>query len=58
MLPFFDVGALSETLVRAMRHPSMFGGMGQAARKRALEGFDQSRGTAGWLALIDEVMGG
>lgn len=58
LLPFFDVAALSETLIRAVREPAMFDGMGQAARKRALEGFDQAHGTAGWLALIDEVRGG
>jgi hypothetical protein len=32
--------------------------MGQAARDRALRDFDQSRGTAAWLEMIDEVSGG
>jgi len=58
LLPFFDVAALSDAMIRAVREPSMFDGMGKAARKRALEGFDQARGTAGWLALIDEVLRG
>jgi len=58
LLPFFDVPLLSATLVRAICEPEAFAGMGQAARKRALEGFDQARGTAAWLALIDEVIGG
>jgi glycosyltransferase involved in cell wall biosynthesis len=57
LLPFFDVPLLSATLIRAIREPEAFAGMGQAARKRALEGFDQARGTAAWLALIDEVLG-
>jgi len=57
-LPFFDVPLLSATLIRAIREPEAFAGMGQAARKRALEGFDQAHGTAAWLALIDEVVGG
>jgi len=55
LLPFFDIPALSAALTRAVREPEAFAGMGQAARKRALEGFDQARGTAAWLALIDEV---
>ena len=32
--------------------------MGAAARKRALEGYDEQRGTAAWLALIDELAAG
>lgn len=58
LLPFFDVAALSAALTRAVREPSMFAGMREAARKRALEGFDQAYGTAAWLSLIDEVLGG
>jgi len=56
LLPFFDVDALSETLIRAVREPELFSGMGVAARQRALRDYDQARGTAGWLGLIDELV--
>jgi glycosyltransferase involved in cell wall biosynthesis len=55
LLPFFDVAALSEALIRAAREPEAFADMRRAARVRALRDFDRERGTAGWLALIDEV---
>lgn len=55
LLPFFDVAALSGALTRAVREPEVFAGMGQAARKRALADYDEQRGTAAWLALIDEL---
>jgi len=58
LLPFFDIPALSEALIEAVKTPEKFRGMGQAARKRALSDFDQARGTAAWLALVDEVLGG
>lgn len=58
LLPFFDVPALSEALIQTVRTPEKFKGFGQAARARALRDFDQARGTAGWLALVDEVLGG
>ena len=57
LLPFFDVAALSDTLIRAVREPEAFVDMGAAARKRALSDYDQARGTAAWLALIDELVG-
>jgi len=56
LLPFFDVDALSETLIRAAHEPELFSSMGAAARQRALRDYDQARGTAGWLALIDELV--
>lgn len=56
LLPFFDVPALSEALVRAVQEPEAFEGMGQRARKRALTDFDQARGTTAWLGLIDELL--
>jgi len=56
LLPFFDVAALSETLIRTVRDPDLFSGMGAAARARALASYDQKRGTASWLALIDEFI--
>jgi len=58
LLPFFDIPALSEALIEAVKTPEKFRGMGQAARKRALSDFDQARGTAAWLALVDELLGG
>jgi glycosyltransferase involved in cell wall biosynthesis len=56
LLPFFDVPALSQALVRVVREPAAFEGMGQRARARALTDFDQTRGTAAWLALIGELL--
>ncbi len=58
LLPFFDIPALSQALIEAVKTPGKFEGLGQAARARALRDFDQTRGTAGWLALVDEVLGG
>jgi glycosyltransferase involved in cell wall biosynthesis len=55
LLPFFDVYALSEAMIRAVREPEAFAGMGAAARARALRDFDHRRGTAAWLAFIDEL---
>jgi len=57
LLPFFDVPALSEALIRAAQHPDAFAPMGQAAQTRASAGYDQQRGTAAWLSLIDELGG-
>jgi glycosyltransferase involved in cell wall biosynthesis len=56
LLPFFDTAALSGKLIEALREPEKFAGMGQAARQRALRDFDQSRGTASWLGMIDELL--
>jgi len=56
LLPFFDVPALSAKLIEAIQDPDKFAGMGQAARQRALRDFDQARGTAGWLGMIDELL--
>jgi glycosyltransferase involved in cell wall biosynthesis len=55
LLPFFDVAALSDAMIRAVREPEIFAGMGAAARERALRDYDRKRGTAGWLSLIDEL---
>jgi len=56
LLPFFDVAALSDAMIRAVQMPEAFAGMGQAARKRALRDYDRQTGTASWLALIDELV--
>ena len=58
LLPFFDVPALSAKLIEALREPEKFVGMRHAARDRASRDFDQGRGTAAWLAMIDEMSGG
>jgi glycosyltransferase involved in cell wall biosynthesis len=56
LLPFFDTAALSAKLIEVLREPEKFAGMGQAARARAIRDFDQSRGTAAWLGMIDELL--
>lgn len=56
---FFDVGALSAAMVRAVREPEAFTGMRKAARATALARFDQeSVGVPGWLRLIDDIANG
>jgi glycosyltransferase involved in cell wall biosynthesis len=55
LLPFFDVPVLSAAMTKAVREREAFAGMGQAARKRALADYDEQRGTAAWLALIDDL---
>ena len=53
---FFDVAALSETLIAMLRAPARFDAMRHAARVRALELFDRtSVGIPGWLRIIDKV---
>jgi glycosyltransferase involved in cell wall biosynthesis len=56
LLPFFDVSALSQTLIKAVRSPEFFAGMGQAARRRALADYDRDNGTARWLQLVDDLL--
>jgi glycosyltransferase involved in cell wall biosynthesis len=58
LLPFFDTGALSDAMARAVREPGAFAGFGPAARVRALRDYDRQRGTGAWLALIDELVRG
>ena len=55
LLPFFDVPALSDAMIRAVREPEAFARLGAAARERALRDYDRQRGTMAWLALVDEV---
>jgi glycosyltransferase involved in cell wall biosynthesis len=57
LLPFFDTGALSAALIETVRQPEAFVALRSAARTRALAGFDRATGTAGWLAMIDELLG-
>lgn len=56
LLPFFDVKALSAAMIRAVREPEAFAGMGHAARLRALKDYDRDQGTATWLRLIDDLV--
>jgi len=51
-VPFFDVPALSSTLLRAVGEQDAFAEMRQVARERALA-FDRRHGVRGWLDLID-----
>ncbi|ARR57053.1 group 1 glycosyl transferase [Rhizorhabdus wittichii DC-6] len=56
---FFDVEALSAAMIRAIREPGAFQAMRAQARRTALARFDRATvGVPGWLALIDEAMGG
>jgi glycosyltransferase involved in cell wall biosynthesis len=56
LLPFFDIAALSDMMIRVVREPEAFSGMGQAARRRALRDYDRQTGTAAWLSAIDELV--
>jgi len=56
LLPFFDVAALSDTLIRTVRKPDEFASMGAAARRRAVKDYDMQRGVSGWLSLIDDLI--
>jgi glycosyltransferase involved in cell wall biosynthesis len=57
LLPFFDVEALSGALIDACRNPGASAPLRAAARKTAVERFDQLKGRAAWLDLIREVAG-
>jgi glycosyltransferase involved in cell wall biosynthesis len=54
---FFDVGALSNALIEACRHPERFSGLRKAARQFVLEHYDQRRiCLPAWLKVIDELL--
>jgi glycosyltransferase involved in cell wall biosynthesis len=55
MIDFFDVAALSEAMIRAVREPRNFEGLRREARQTALRQFDATVGVPAWLRLIDEV---
>lgn len=57
LLPFFDVDALSQALIDACRAPEAAAALRVAARRTAVERFDQLKGRAAWLALIREFGG-
>jgi len=53
---FFDIDALSDLMIRAVREPEAFAPMRKAARQTAISRFDRgSVGVPGWLSLIDEM---
>ncbi|MES2497211.1 MAG: glycosyltransferase [Pseudomonadota bacterium] len=56
LLDFFDVDALSQAMIDAVRQPDRYRDMRRQARLTALELFDrESMGVPGWLAMIDEL---
>ena len=55
LLPFFDVAALSETLIGACRNPDAAQPLRAAARATAVEKFSSVAGQAAWLALLGEL---
>lgn len=56
LLPFFDVRALTETLIRVVQDREDFAPLRTKARARAVESFDAKRGTDDWLKVIDEFL--
>ena len=52
LLPFFDVGALSEAMIAACRDPGASAAMRAAARATAVERFSRAKGRAAWLELL------
>lgn len=54
---FFDVGALSQAMIRAVREPEAFRDIKTAARETAFATFDRETvGVPGWLAEVDAVL--
>lgn len=54
LLPFFDVGALSQALIAACRDPAASASLRRAARETAVARFSQARGVAAWLDVLRE----
>lgn len=52
LLPFFDVGALSEAMIAACRDPQTSAPLRAAARATAVEKFDRKKGLEAWIALL------
>jgi hypothetical protein len=55
LLPFFDVDALSETLIAACRDPQASASLRVAAREAAVAKFSRRDGRAAWFALLREM---
>lgn len=58
LLDFFDVDALSQAMIEAVRHPHRYAAMRKRARETAFDFDRETRGVPGWLAMIDEVLEG
>jgi len=59
LLDFFDVKALSDAMIAAVREPERFSTMRHRARVSALAKFDRDKvGVPGWMALIDSQLAG
>jgi len=55
LLPFFDVEALSTTLIEACRNPEASAPLRRAARETAVAHFSRAKGRAGWIELLREL---
>ncbi|HEX5264841.1 MAG TPA: glycosyltransferase, partial [Phenylobacterium sp.] len=55
LLPFFDVAALSETLIEACRNPQASAPLRAAARATAVAKFASRDGRAAWFDLLREM---
>lgn len=55
LLPFFDVDALSQSLIESCGNPEASAPLRAAARETAVAKFDTRHGTAAWLRLIHEA---
>ena len=55
LLPFFDVDALSETLISACRNPDAAQSLRVAARATAVEKFSSASGQEAWLTLLGKL---
>lgn len=59
LLDFFDVDALSQAMIEAVRRPEAFGHLRRAARRTVLERFDRRRVcNPAWLDLVADVRAG
>lgn len=54
LLPFFDVEALSEAMIRACRTPEAFAHLRKAARETAVAKFEKQDGRRAWQDLLRE----
>jgi glycosyltransferase involved in cell wall biosynthesis len=55
---FFDVDALAQGMIAAIRTPDAFASLRAAARRTAIRDYDRATvGVPGWLRTIDEVVG-
>jgi glycosyltransferase involved in cell wall biosynthesis len=55
LLPFFDVGALSQALIEACQNPEASAPLRAAARETAVVKFSRATGRAEWLELLAEL---